>query len=126
MFNRLNRAVQRALDPDKVGEVHGRQPTPESLVPGDVVSFADGFDAVVQTVLPCREELNNRVTEWRWNLLDQGRLLETSPEGRVLYTRTALVHQGSAEFETLTCDPDQGGVLKEFEARVRAGTAGRN
>src|SRR5919202_1400498 len=126
MFNRLNRALQQALDPDKTPGGQVRQPTVETLLPGDVVSLWDGGDAVVEAVIDCREDLNGRETTWRWNLLDEGRMLSVAPEGRVLYTRTVVLHQGSAEFETLTCDPDQGGVLKEFEARVRAGTAGRN
>ena len=37
-----------------------------------------------------------------------------------------MLHQESAEFETLTADPEQGGVLKAFEARVRQGIAARN
>jgi hypothetical protein len=126
MFNRLNRALQQALDPDKVQASQGRQPTLESLEPGDVVSLWDGGDAVVQAVLVCREELNGRETTWRWNLLDEGRMLSAAPEGNVLYTRTVVFHQSSAEFETLTCDPDQGGVLKAFEARVRGGSAARH
>jgi hypothetical protein len=124
MFNRLNRALQQALDPNKPLP-QPRQPTLESLLPGDVVSFWDGGDSVVQAVLECREELNRRETVWRWNVLDDGRLLEVAPEGAVLYERTAVVHQDSADFETLTSDPEQGGVLKAFEARVRQGTAAR-
>ncbi|MBV9543171.1 MAG: hypothetical protein JOY61_02205 [Chloroflexi bacterium] len=124
MFNRLNRVLHQALDPDKETP-QPRQPTLESLLPGDVVSFWDGGDSVVQSVLECREELNRRETVWRWNVLDEGRMLEVGPEGNVLYDRTVVLHQDSAEFETLTCDPDQGGVLKAFEARVRQGTAAR-
>src|SRR5918912_2130241 len=126
MFDRLNRAIHQALDPDKVGGGQARQPTLESLLPGDVVSLWDGGDAVVQSVLECREELNGRETVWRWNLLDEGRVLEVSPEGNVLYDRTVVLHQSTPEFETLTADPEQGGVLKAFEARVRQGTAARN
>jgi hypothetical protein len=98
----------------------------DSLLPGDVVSFWDGGDSVVQAVLECREELNGRETTWRWNILDEGRVLEFTPEGTTLYERTDILHQSSAEFETLTADPIQGGVLKAFEARVREGTAARN
>jgi hypothetical protein len=125
MFDRLNRALQQHLDPNRAPP-QARQPTVESLLPGDVVSFWDGGDNVVQAVLECREELNRRETIWRWNILDEGRVLETTPEGTTLYERTAVLHQSSAEFETLTADPDQGGVLKAFEARVREGTAARN
>jgi len=124
MFNRLNRALQQALDPSKPVQV--RQPTVDSLLPGDVVSLWDAGDHVVEAVLDCRENLNGRETDWRWNMLDEGRMLEATPEGNVLYERTAILHQDSAEFETLTSDPDQGGVLKAFEARVRQGNAARN
>src|ERR687885_2193768 len=126
MFNRLNRALQQALDRDKAQAGQVRQPTLESLEPGDVVSLWEGGDAVVQAVLECREEVNGRETVWRWNLLDEGRLLSVAPEGNTLYRRTVVLHQDSAEFETLTTDPEQGGVLKAFEARVRQGTAARN
>jgi hypothetical protein len=126
MFNRLNRALQQALDPDKVQTGQVRQPTLESLEPGDVVSLWEGGDAVVQAVLECREEVNGRETTWRWNLLDEARMLSVAPEGNVLYTRTLVFHQASEAFETLTCEPEQGGVLKAFEARVREGSAARN
>jgi hypothetical protein len=125
MFDRLKKDVQRALDPDKVGQ-QGRQPTLETLLPGDVVSMWDYGDAVVQVVLDCREDLNQRATQWRWYLLDEGRMLSVAPEGNVLYERPNVLHQSSAEFEVLTTDPEQGGVLKAFEARVREGTAARN
>ncbi|HEX8966853.1 MAG TPA: hypothetical protein VF937_03170 [Chloroflexota bacterium] len=125
MFDRLNRALQQHLDPNRP-LAQPRQPTVESLLPGDVVSFWDAGDNVVQAVLECREELNRRTTVWRWNILDEGRVLEVAPEGNTLYERTVVVHQSSAEFETLTADPDQGGVLKAFEARVRQGNAARN
>jgi hypothetical protein len=125
MFDRLNRALQQALDPNRPAR-QPRQPGVESLLPGDVVSLWDGGDHVVQAVLDCREELNGRETAWRWNLLDEGRVLEVTPEGNTLYERTVILHQDSAEFETLTSDPEQGGVLKAFEARVRQGNAARN
>jgi hypothetical protein len=125
MFNRLKRDLQQALDPSKPSP-GSRQPTVESLLPGDVVSFWDGGDNVVQAALDCSEELNRRETSWRWNLLDDGKVLEITPEGTVLYERTAVVHQDSAEFETLTSDAEQGGALKAFEARVRQGNAARN
>ena len=125
MFDRLNRALQGALDPDKLPQ-QGRQPTLESLLPGDVVSMWDYGDGVVQSVLECREELNRRESQWRWNVLDDGRMISVAPEGNVLYEKTVVLRQDSAGFETLTCDPEYGGVLKAFEARVREGTAARN
>jgi hypothetical protein len=125
MFNRLNRALQGALDPDKTTQL-GRQPTLETLVPGDVVSMWDYGDGVVQSVLECREDVNRRESQWRWNILDDGRMLSVAPEGNVLYEKTSVLRQDSAEFETLTAPPEEGGVLKAFEARVRQGTAARN
>jgi hypothetical protein len=124
MFDRLKRDLQQALDPSKPAP--RSQPTLDSLLPGDVVSLWDLGDHVVEAVLECQEELNGRATSWRWNLLDEGRVLEATPEGNTFYERTAILHQDSAEFETLTADPDQGGVLKAFEARVRQGIAARN
>ena len=103
-----------------------RQPTVETLAPGDAVSFWDGEDAIVDTVLDCEEQVGARRTRWRWNLLRGGRMLETAPDGNVLYTGSEVAFQGSAPFEALTGDPATGGVLKTFEARVRAGTVGTN
>jgi hypothetical protein len=125
MFDRVYRALQGALDPDKVAPP-GRQPTLETLVPGDVVSMWDYGDGVVQHVLECREDLNQRDVGWRWNILDEGRMLSTAPEGNVLYERSEVLRQQSADFETLTADPEYGGVLKAFEARARENTAARN
>ena len=125
MFDRIKRVLQQDLDPNKPLPTP-RQPTVEALLPGDVVSLWEGGDHVVQAVLECREELNRRETIWRWNILDEGCVLEVTPEANTLYERTAVLHQNSAEFETLTADPDQGGILKAFEARVRQGTAARN
>jgi hypothetical protein len=124
MFERLKRDLQHAIDPPKASAA--RQPTAETLLPGDVVSMWDYGDHVVEDVLACREELNGRETTWRWNLLDEGKMLSVSPEGNTLYERTAVVTQDSVAFETLTADPEQGGVLKAFETRVRQGTAARN
>lgn len=125
MFNRLKRDLQQALDPDKSAP-QARQPTLETLLPGDAVSFWDGGDSVVQAVLECSEELNGRQTFWRWNLLDEDRILEFTPEATTLYERSVVLHQDSAEYETLTSSPEQGGVLKAFEERVREGIAARN
>jgi hypothetical protein len=125
MFDRIKRDLQQAFDPSKPASQRP-QPTVDTLLPGDVVSLWDAGDHVVQAVLECREELNGRQTVWHWNVLDEGRLLEATPEGNTLFERTVILHQDSAEFETLTSDPDQGGVLKAFEARVRQGIAARN
>jgi hypothetical protein len=103
-----------------------REPTVETLRPGDAISFWDGEDTLVDCVLECEENLGARRTRWRWNLLRGGRMLETAPDDNVLYTKSEVAHQGTALFETLAGDPATGGVLKTFEARVRAGTVGSN
>lgn len=125
MFERLKRDLHSAFDPSRPG-AQRPQPTIDTLLPGDVVSLWDAGDHVVQAVLDCREELNGRQVGWRWNLLDDGWMISSAPEGQSVFDRTAIVLQSSAEFETLTADPDQGGALKAFEARVRQGTAARN
>lgn len=125
MFERLKRDLHAAFDPTRPATQRA-QPTVETLLPGDVVSLWDAGDHVVQAVLDCREELNGRDTGWRWNLLDGDAMIATAPEGNGLFDRTAILLQSSAEFETLTADPEQGGVLKAFETRVRQGVAARN
>jgi hypothetical protein len=103
-----------------------REVTVDTLRPGDAISFWDGEDALVDTVLECEEQVGPRRTRWRWNLLRGAKMLETAPDGNVLYTHSEVFLQGSAGFATLTGEPAVGGVLKTFEARVRAGTVGSN
>lgn len=116
---RIGLAIQRQLDPGRSAPV--REPTVETLRPGDVVSLEDGRDLIVETVLECREEVGGRTTVWRWNFLSDGLMLEAAPDGNVLYDRTEVIYQGEEAFQRLVAD---GGVLKSFEERVRAGTAG--
>jgi hypothetical protein len=103
-----------------------REPTLETLAPGDAIAFWDGENAVVECVLECEELVDGRRTGWRWHLLSGGRLLEVAPDGNVLYTRGEVIYQGSAVFDQLTGPPAAGGVLQLFEARVRARTLGAN
>lgn len=102
-----------------------RQPTLETLRPGDAVSFWDRDDEVVESVIECREELGGRTSTWRWMLLTE-RLLEVAPDENALYDRATLLHQGSEGFYALTADPADGGALKTFEARVRDETIARD
>ncbi|HEY7060501.1 MAG TPA: hypothetical protein VII06_03410 [Chloroflexota bacterium] len=118
--------IWRSEHPQAAGGAAPRDPTVETLQPGDAVTFWDGEDAIVDCVLQCEEQLSARRTQWRWNLLRGGGMLETAPDGNVLYTSSEVMLQGSAPFEQLTGDPANGGVLKTFEARVRAGTVGSN
>jgi len=111
---------------DNLSEVTARQPTLDTLRSGDAISFSDGTDAVVESVLECREEVGPRVTSWRWSFLDDQKLLEAAPDGNVLYDRSEIAHQGGELFQRLVAEAGQGGVLKLFEQRVRAGTAASN
>jgi hypothetical protein len=96
-----------------------RQPTIEDLRPGDAVSFWDGQDDVVESVVQCREEIDGRPSTWRWAVLSSGQVLETAPDNNALYTQSTVFEQGSEAFYTLTAEPEHGGALKVFEARVR-------
>jgi hypothetical protein len=103
-----------------------RQPTVDDLRPGDAISFWDGSDDVVESVVVCREELGGRGSSWRWNVLTSGRVVETAPDANVLYTTITVLQQGSEPYYSLTADPEAGGALKAFEARVRDQSIGRN
>jgi hypothetical protein len=129
VFNRLRASptVDRAarvarMHLDDVKEPGLREPTPTTLEPGDAVSFSDGGNAVVETVLECREVVGPRTTSWRWSFLDDGKMLEAAPDGNVLYDRTEVAYQGGELFQRLVAEADQGGILKSFEKRVRDGT----
>lgn len=98
-----------------------REPTVNTLEPGDAIALGDGTNAVVDTVLECREQVGPRTTAWRWNFLDDRKLLETAPDGNVLYDRSEIAYQGGELFQRLVAEADQGGILKTFEQRVRAG-----
>lgn len=117
---------------DRFGRIlrqHNEQPgtpppatTPESLGPGDALILEDGRDFLVQSAIDCQEELEGRVTDWRWLLLDDGSLLEVMRHGLNLYARPEVLYQGTPPYALLTGQGDQDGLLRVFEARVRAGT----
>ncbi|MBI2906876.1 MAG: hypothetical protein HYX92_04370 [Chloroflexi bacterium] len=92
-----------------------------SLRPGDAISFWDGADCTVETILNCEERVGERVTSWRWVFLSGGRLLEVAPDGNTMFEGPEVLHQGSAGFQRLTAEAEDGGILKTFEARVREG-----
>ncbi len=125
-FTRTREAPAPRPDTAEPAAAAPRTLTVETLRPGDAVSFWDGEDTVVDCVLACEEQVGARRTRWRWALLRSGRLLETAPDGNVLYTASEVLYQGTPLFEQLTAEPAAGGVLKTFEARVRAGTVGTN
>jgi hypothetical protein len=118
------RRARASHGPD--GPVRGPEPDQDlsNLKPGDVVALWSGREALVERVVHCQETLSGRVTRWDWVFLQGGQLLATTPSGNVLYADTVVLHQGTAPFEQLTGEVERGGVLKTFEARVRAGTIG--
>src|SRR5687768_7868794 len=103
-----------------------RQPTLEDLRPGDAISFWDGSDEVVEAVVEAREEIGGRASTWRWTLLAGGRVLEVAADEHVLYSPGTVFPQGSAPYYALTSDPQDGGALKTFEARVREQSVARD
>jgi hypothetical protein len=96
--------------------------TPETLGPGDALILEDGRDFLVQSAIDCQEELEGRTTTWRWLLLDDGSLLEVLRHVTNLYGRAEILYQGTPPYALLTGQGDQDGLLRVFEARVRAGT----
>src|SRR6476646_3738305 len=61
-----------------------RQPTITTLQPGDAISFWDGDDRVVDSVIECREEIGARTSRWRWATLSGEWVLETAPDENAL------------------------------------------
>ena len=118
--DRVARTVRSHLDDPK--EPNLREPTPSTLEPGDAIAFGDGGHAVVDGVLECREQVGPRTTTWRYSFLDDGKVLEAAPDGSVLYDRSEVAYQGGELFQRLVAEPEQGGILKSFEKRVRDGT----
>ncbi|TAK27892.1 MAG: hypothetical protein EPO21_23275 [Chloroflexota bacterium] len=112
--------------PDEAVDPSKRQASLDNLQPNDVLVFWAGGDAIVSTILDCREELLGRSTQWRWAFLDSGPLLELAPDGNTLFEAGEVFTQGSPTFDLLTADVGRQGILKTFEARVRAGTVTTN
>ncbi|MCC7106324.1 MAG: hypothetical protein IT307_14375 [Chloroflexi bacterium] len=122
---RAARVVASRLDGPTAGPAR-REPSVDNLLPGDVVSFADEGDHVVQSVLECSEQVGPRSTGFRWALLDGNNVLESASDGAVFYTRRAVAYQGGEQFQKLVAPPTEGGALKTFEVRVQAGTIASN
>ena len=114
MFRRARRVVAKEEPAAPL-----RQPTLEDLRPRDAVSFWDGQDDVVESVIECREELGGRSSTWRWVVLSSKQVIEVAPDNNALYTHSTVFPQGSEPFYALTAEPEHGGGLKTFEARVR-------
>lgn len=96
--------------------------TPQTLKPGDALILEDGRDFLVQAALDCAEDLGDRRSTWRWLLLDNGSLLEVLRHVMNLYGPPEILYQGTPVFALLTGQGSQDGLLRVFEARVRAET----
>lgn len=112
---------------------HSREPIPptgqaisdedwERLEPGDAVIFWLKGSRIVDTIFDCSEVIEGRTIRWRWIFLDDGQLLEHSPDGEWLYPDHEIVRQGSPFYEELLAED---GALVRFEERVRAQTSAR-
>ncbi|MSQ26912.1 MAG: hypothetical protein EXR51_02070 [Dehalococcoidia bacterium] len=93
------------------------------LQPGDLVEIWMEHSYLVSTVYRCRERLDGLVTEWRWIFLDDGSLIETSPDGYYLYRDHVMIKQGTPLYEEMAA---RDGALVRFEGRVQDGTVGRS
>lgn len=94
----------------------------ESLDPGDIVDLWMDGTHLVKTVLLCEEDVGGRAYHWRWMFLDDGSLIEVSPDGYFRYREHRVLNQGTPQYEELVA---QDGALVRFEERVRSGTSGR-
>jgi hypothetical protein len=93
-----------------------------TVMPGDVVDVWMEETYLVKTVYLCEEEVGGQTYEWRWIFLDDGSLVEVSPDGYFRYREHRLLKQGTSEYEAIVA---QDGALVRFEERVRAGDSGR-
>lgn len=115
------------------GNGHSKEPIPpageaiseedwQRLEPGDAVIFWLKGSRIVQCIFDCSEVVDGQPTNWRWVFLDDGTLLEHSPDGEWLYADHQIAQQGSPLYEELLAGD---GALVRFEERVRAQTSGR-
>jgi hypothetical protein len=82
----------------------------------------EGGNLVVRTAFACEETVDGRSYGWRWSFLDDGSLIEASPDGYFWYRAHQVAKQGTDLYEELVA---QDGALVRFEERVRAGESGR-
>lgn len=94
-----------------------------TVMPGDVVDVWMEETYLVKTVYLCEEEVDGRTFEWKWIFLDDGSLVEVSPDGFFRYREHQIIKQGSSEYEAIVA---QDGALVRFEARVREDDSGRH
>ncbi len=93
-----------------------------TVMPGDVVDVWMEQTYLAKTVYLCEEEVGGRTYEWHWIFLDDGSLVEVSPDGYFRYSEHHILNQGTSEYEAIVA---QDGALVRFESRVREGASGR-
>jgi len=109
------------------GKGAGDAPTPEddahlkALGPGDALEIWSEGSRIVQTAFDCNEMVSGRIYAWQWLFLDDGTLIEVSPDGYFRYTEHRLQKQGTGLYEELVA---QDGALVRFEQRVRDNEVG--
>ena len=69
-----------------------------------------------------QEESKGRTTAWRWLLLDDRSVLEVLRHTMFLFSAARNSLPGTPPYALLTGQGQQDGLLRVFEARVRAGT----
>ena len=97
--------------------------TPETLAPGNVILLQDRRDFLVKSTMDCTEEVDGRVSNWRWLLLDDRSLLEVRSHTMNLFGPPEILRQGTPSYALLIGEGAQDGLLRLFEARVRDGTS---
>lgn len=118
---------------DRSSNGHSKDPLPpagkaiseedfQRLEPGDAILFWLKGSRIVSSIYDCSEVMEGQTTAWRWVFLDDGTMLEHSPDGDWLYTEHQVVNQGSPLYEELLAED---GALVRFEERVRAQSSGR-
>src|SRR5579885_2716791 len=80
----------------------------DDLLPGDVLDIWMEESLVIQTVLRCWETMDDGTVQWRWMFLDDGSLVEVSPDGYFRYTEHRVLKQGTSLYEEIVA---QDGAL---------------
>lgn len=102
--------------------VPGANPLAElfQVNPGDAMDFWMEGPRVAKTTFICREEFEGHAYEWRWIFLDDGSLVEASPDGFFRYREHHVIKQGAPLYQEIVA---QDGALVRFEEYVRQGTS---